>query len=50
MVGALSGVFSDGPVQGVSFSTTSGVSGTTDAQGRFTYNAGDKVTFTLGAL
>ena len=44
----LSGVFVDSPVQGLGYSATpSGLSGVTDANGRFNYNAGDTMTFTL---
>lgn len=45
-----SGVFVDSAVQGVSYSTTSGVSGTTDENGRFRYLPGDQVTFKLSGL
>lgn len=50
VTGSATGVFSDSPVQGVAFSTTSGVTGTTDAAGRYTYNPSDTVTFKLGAV
>lgn len=43
----LSGVFIDSAVQGLGYTTSSGLSGTTDANGRFNYNSGDTVTFTL---
>ena len=44
----LSGVFVDSPVQGLGYSATpSGLSGVTDANGQFNYNAGDTMTFTL---
>lgn len=45
-----SGILKDAPVGGVSYSTTSGKTGTTDASGTYQFNAGDSVTFTLGGL
>ena len=48
--GSSTGVLTDGPVGGVQYSTSSGVTGTTDAQGRFDYNPGDVVTFRIGQL
>lgn len=50
VAGSSSGVFSDSQVQGLAYTTSSGVSGTTDANGGFTFNPGDKVTFSLGGL
>lgn len=50
VAGSATGVFSDSPVQGVAFSISSGVAGTTDAAGRYTYNPNDTVTFKLGAV
>lgn len=50
VVGANSGTLTDAPIQGVAYSTSSGVTGTTDANGRYAYNAGDTVTFKLGSL
>ncbi len=47
---SLTGVFVDAPVAGLSYQTSSGVSGTTDSQGRFNYAAGDTVTFSVGGL
>ena len=44
------GVFVDAPVEGLSFVTTSGLSGTTNTAGVFNYLAGDSVTFSLGAV
>lgn len=44
----LTGVFSDSPVQGLHFETAT-QSGLTDANGRFRYQAGETVTFSLGA-
>jgi hypothetical protein len=46
----LSGIFIDAPVSGLAYSTTSGVTGVTDAAGTFRYNAGDTITFSLGTL
>ena len=46
---ALTGQFLDGPVQGLGFRTAT-ESGTTDAQGRFRYRAGESVTFFIGDL
>jgi len=43
------GLFLDSAVQGVNFQTTSGLSGTTDASGKFDYRTGDEVNFTIGA-
>lgn len=50
LVGAATGVLTDAAVQGVAYTTSSGVVGTTNAQGQFTYNPSDTVSFTLGAL
>lgn len=44
------GVLTDAEVQGVAYTTSSGVSGTTDAQGRYNFNPGDTVTFRLGGV
>jgi hypothetical protein len=44
------GVFSDAPVAGLSYTTSSGLSGTTDGQGHYNYHAGDTVTFKLGGI
>jgi len=49
-VGSSTGVLTDAAVQGVAFSTSSGVTGTTDALGQYSYNPGDTVSFKLGAL
>lgn len=48
--GSSSGTFSDAQVQGVAYTTSSGVRGVTDANGGFTFNPGDQVTFSLGGL
>lgn len=45
----LTGVFIDSPVEGVSYSTPT-QSGTTNAAGEFSYEAGEQVTFALGSL
>lgn len=50
VAGSSSGVFSDAQVQGLAYTTSSGVSGITDAKGGFTFNPGDRVTFSLGGL
>lgn len=47
---SLSGVFVDDPVAGLSYATSSGYSGTTDAKGNFKYNSGDTITFKIGNL
>ncbi len=46
----LTGIFTDAPVAGLTYKTSSGAAGTTDAQGRFNYAAGDSVTFSIGGL
>lgn len=47
---ALTGLFVDAPVKGVSYSATpSGLSGTTDSAGTFHYQAGDAVSFSIPA-
>jgi hypothetical protein len=47
---AITGVFQDAEVEGLSFSTTgaSGLSGITDAGGNFQYRIGEEVTFKIG--
>jgi len=44
----LTGILSDSAVKGVAYSSSSGVSGTTAANGEFKYAAGDTVTFKIG--
>jgi len=44
----LTGILSDSVVKGVAYSSSSGVSGTTAANGEFKYAAGDTVTFKIG--
>lgn len=46
----LTGVFSDAPVTGLDYRTTSGGGGKTDAQGHFNFAYGDAVTFSVGGL
>lgn len=45
-----SGILTDSPVGGVQYQTSGGYSGTTDANGRYSYNPGDTVTFRIGAI
>ncbi len=49
-VGTQTGVFVDSAVSGLSYETSSGVKGTTDALGQFKYNPGDTVTFKIGSV
>ncbi|WP_295626894.1 adhesin [uncultured Nitrosomonas sp.] len=44
------GILVDSPVSGVSYNASSGKSGTTDEQGNFNFNHGDKIEFKLGGL
>lgn len=44
----LSGVFIDSPVQGLHYTTSSGLSGFTDASGQYNYRTGDTVIFDIG--
>lgn len=44
------GAFVDAPVAGLSYTTSSELSGVTDAEGRYDYHEGDTVTFSLGEL
>ncbi|SFI48107.1 adhesin [Nitrosomonas sp. Nm34] len=49
--GPTTGILTDAaPVAGVAYTTSSGSSGTTDAQGMYRYNHGDNVKFELGEL
>lgn len=43
----LTGYFLDAPVEGLRYTTSSGLSGTTDAQGAFKYREKDKITFKI---
>lgn len=45
---AVTGTFVDAPVAGLSYATSSGLSGTTNNQGQFSYRPGDTVTFSYG--
>ena len=40
----------DGAVEGVEYTTTSGLHGFTDEDGEFTYKSGDEVTFNIGGV
>ncbi len=44
------GYFIDAPVQGLYYTTSSGVSGYTGSDGSFSYNVGDSVTFKIGQV
>ena len=44
------GYFVDSPVEGLEYNTTSGLNGVTDKYGRFKYNYGDTVEFSLGKI
>ncbi len=46
----LTGQFVDAPVAGLQYTTSSGLTGTTDENGYFKYRAGDTVTFKLGKI
>ena len=46
----LTGTFIDSAVQGVDYTTSSGLTGTTDASGTFTYAKGDTVSFSLAGI
>lgn len=51
LTGPTTGILTDAaPVSGVAYTTSSGSSGTTDAQGIYQYNHGDNVKFQLGEL
>ncbi len=45
-----SGVFTDSAVAGLSYTTSSGLSGVTDSEGRFQFREGDKVIFKLAGV
>ena len=45
----LTGVFTDGPVAGLSYQTAT-QSGVTNAAGEFSYQAGERVTFSIGGI
>ena len=44
------GVFVDSNVSGLSYTTSSGLSGVTDENGGYRYNEGDTVTFSIGGI
>jgi len=46
----LEGYFIDAAVAGAEYNTSSGLKGITDIDGKFKYNNGDRVTFTLGKI
>ncbi|RQW27951.1 hypothetical protein EHS17_07785 [Rhodobacteraceae bacterium CH30] len=46
----LNGVFVDAEVAGLAYRTSSGLSGTTDASGRYRYRLGDSITFSVGGI
>lgn len=48
--GSQTGVLLDSPVAGVTYTTSSGYTGTTDSSGHYSYNTGDTITFKLGTL
>jgi len=43
----LSGVYTDSPVSGLTYTTSTGLTGTTNLNGDYSYHAGDTVTFKL---
>lgn len=47
---ASSGLFLDAEVEGLSFTTDSGISGTTDENGTYTYLPGEDVNFSVGGV
>lgn len=47
--GSAAGILTDAAIQGVAYTTSSGVTGVTGANGSYNYNPGDTVTFKLGA-
>lgn len=47
-VPTLTGTFVDAPVEGLSYATSSGLSGATNSQGQFSYRSADTVTFSYG--
>ncbi|NJS35933.1 MAG: adhesin [Brachymonas sp.] len=50
VTGSQSGILTDAAVQGVSYRTSSGVTGITGPNGEYNFNPGDTVQFTLGGL
>jgi hypothetical protein len=50
VTGSQSGILTDARIEGVRYTTSSGVTGVTDADGRYAYNPGDTVTFSVGSV
>ncbi len=50
VTGSNTGILTDAAIQGVSYRTSSGVTGITGANGAYQFNPGDTVVFTLGGL
>lgn len=48
--GTQQGILTDGPIENVRYETSSGVSDTTNAEGKFNYNTGDTIRFFIGNL
>jgi hypothetical protein len=48
--GSATGVITDSAIQGVSYGTSSGITGTTDASGHYSDTPGDTVTFKIGFI
>jgi len=48
--GSASGIFVDAEVAGLGYTTDSGVSGSTDANGAYSYNPGDTISFSVGGV
>jgi len=46
----LQGAFTAGPVEGLTYTTSSGLSGTTNSSGHFSYRAGDTIVFNVGNI
>lgn len=49
VIGTETGILSDAEVAGVTYVTSSGVTGVTDAEGKYQFNPGDTVRFSIGA-
>lgn len=48
--GTQQGILTDGPIENVRYETSSGVKGSTNAEGKFNYNTGDTIRFFIGNL
>jgi secreted PhoX family phosphatase len=48
--GTMTGILSDSYVKGVTYTTSSNLTGTTGTNGEFSYNSGDTVTFKIGSV